>query len=84
MCSISLRCLFPEELNQLLMHVPLKMILHSLEEKEPVCSKEYRASENKIAFPESWAVGLTMFNPLSANSDQHQFSPNNIHTMSRD
>ena len=24
------------------------------------------------------------FNPLSANSDQQQFSPNNIHTMSRD
>ena len=24
------------------------------------------------------------FNPLSPNSDQHQFSPNDIHTMSRD
>ena len=24
------------------------------------------------------------FNPLSANSDQQQFSPNNIHTLSRD
>ena len=24
------------------------------------------------------------FNPLSPNSDQHQFSPNNIHTLSRD
>ena len=23
------------------------------------------------------------FNPSSPNSDQHQFSPNNIHTMSR-
>ena len=23
------------------------------------------------------------FNPLSPNSDQHQFSPNNIHTLSR-
>ena len=23
-------------------------------------------------------------NPLSPNSDQHQFSPNNIHTLSRD
>ena len=23
-------------------------------------------------------------NPLSPNSDQHQFSPNNIYTMSRD
>ena len=27
---------------------------------------------------------LTSFNPLSPNSDQHQFSPNNIHTLSRD
>ena len=26
----------------------------------------------------------TGFNPLSPNSDQHQFSPNNIHTISRD
>ena len=25
-----------------------------------------------------------LFNPLSANSDQQQFSPNNIHTLSRD
>ena len=27
---------------------------------------------------------LEVINPLSPNSDQHQFSPNNIHTMSRD
>ena len=26
----------------------------------------------------------TSINPLSPNSDQHQFSPNNIHTLSRD
>ena len=26
----------------------------------------------------------SIFNPLSLNSDQHQFSPNNIHTLSRD
>ena len=44
------------------MHVPLKITLHSLEEKKPICSKEYRASENKKAFPESWAMGLPMFN----------------------
>ena len=25
-----------------------------------------------------------LFNPLSTNSDQHQISPNNIHTLSRD
>ena len=24
-----------------------------------------------------------LFNPLSPNIDQHQFSPNNIHTLSR-
>ena len=27
---------------------------------------------------------LLSINPLSSNSDQHQFSPNNIHTLSRD
>ena len=27
---------------------------------------------------------FTCFNPLSPNSDQHQFSLNNIHTLSRD
>ena len=34
----------------------------------------------------SWKLILEnyLFNPLSANSDQHQFSPNNIHTVSRD
>ena len=27
---------------------------------------------------------VEVLNPLSPNSDQQQFSPNNIHTMSRD
>ena len=27
---------------------------------------------------------LFCLNPLSPNSDQHQFSPNDIHTLSRD
>ena len=27
---------------------------------------------------------FTCFNPLSPNSDQHQFSPNNIHMLPRD
>ena len=27
---------------------------------------------------------INLINPLSANSDQQQFSPNNIHTLSRD
>ena len=26
---------------------------------------------------------MSFLNPLSPNSDQHQFSPNDIHTMSR-
>ena len=29
-------------------------------------------------------IGTETVNPLSANSDLHQFSPNDIHTMSRD
>ena len=32
----------------------------------------------------SIATNYCSLNPLSPNSDQHQFSPNNIHTMSRD
>ena len=27
---------------------------------------------------------ILQMHPLSPNSDQHQFSPNNIHTLSRD
>ena len=27
---------------------------------------------------------LSLFNPLSPNSDQQQFSPNDVHTLSRD
>ena len=27
---------------------------------------------------------MSFLNPLSPNSDQHQFSPNDIHTMSRE
>ena len=27
---------------------------------------------------------MSFLNPLSPNGDQHQFSPNNIHTLSRD
>ena len=48
----------------ILFYFILKIVLQSLEEKKPICFKEYRcrASENKVAFPESWAVGLTMFN----------------------
>ena len=27
---------------------------------------------------------IKVLNPLSPNGDQHQFSPNNVHTLSRD
>ena len=30
------------------------------------------------------AVEVSALNPLSPNSGQHQFSPNHIHTLSRD
>ena len=29
-------------------------------------------------------IYIYFFNPLSPNSNQHQLSPNNIHTLSRD
>ena len=29
-------------------------------------------------------IGQVSFNPLSPNSDQHPFSPNNIHTLLRE
>ena len=32
----------------------------------------------------SSSVDYVVINPLSPNSDQNQFSPNNIHTLSRD
>ena len=36
-------------------------------------------------FDKMHKTGTSLFlNPLSPNSDQHQFSPNDIHTMSRD
>ena len=35
----------------------------------------------EIMCREPW---ITRVNPLSPNGDQHQYSPNNIHTMSRD
>jgi len=36
-----------------------------------------------IIFLESLPVGA-LVNPLSPNGDQHLFSPNDIHTLSRD
>ena len=49
-----------------------------------------KAKQNQLHF--SWCMSafpctnviLPLFNPLSPNSDQQQFSPNNIHTLSRD
>ena len=31
-----------------------------------------------------WDFCIRLFNPLSPNSDQHEFSPNNISTLSRE
>ena len=36
------------------------------------------------AYVRPGGVALVSVNPLSPNSDQDQFSPNNIHTLSRD
>ena len=47
----------------------------------------------RLVFPDENVIVLylflrlyrsNVFNPLSANIDQHQFSPNNIHMLSRD
>ena len=46
-------------------------------------TSESRCMRHVGTFPCTCVV-LPWFNPLSPNSDQHQFSPNNIHTMSRD
>ena len=31
-----------------------------------------------------WGSNASMINPLSPNSEQHHFSPNDIHRLSRD
>ena len=31
-----------------------------------------------------WDFCILLFNPLSPNSDQHEFSPTNIHMLSRE
>ena len=36
------------------------------------------------AIPKNPIIYAQGFNPLSPNSDQQQFSPNNVHTLSRD
>ena len=41
-------------------------------------------SKDVVSHIEKEAMGLSIFNPLSPDSDQHQFSPNNIQWLSRD
>ena len=41
------------------------------------CSSLHMLSVCKMNF-------LSLFNPLSPNSDRQQFSPNDVHTLSRD
>ena len=45
-----------------------------------MCINVFHLSDLDETHPKS----VLVVNPLSPNSDQHQFSPNNIHTMSRD
>ena len=40
-------------------------------------------ASNLVLFGLLWAIAGMLFNPLSANSDQHQFSSNDIHTLSK-
>ena len=46
-----------------------------------ICQMAYYRFHHGTAC-ENWTQGL--INPLSSNRDQHQFSPNDIHTLSRD
>ena len=41
-------------------------------------------SKEVVSHIEKETMGLSIFNPLSPDSDQHQFSPNNIQWLSRD
>ena len=49
--------------------------------------KEYLATVMVLFSPMQFVSGKfspLSFNPLSPNGDQNQFSPNDIHTLSRD
>ena len=46
------------------------------------CWEEKTTRSNRMKFTLLQSIILG-FNPLSPNSDQHRFSPNNIHTLSR-
>ena len=60
-------------------HNFLQTIHHKIEEPctLQMCLEEMLQKNNNSQLHEQ-------FNPLSANSDQDQFSPNNIHTLSTD
>ena len=50
--------------------------VNSLTEQGTVCMAIDKMCNNQFL--------MASFNPLSPNSDQHQFSPNDIRTLSRD
>ena len=41
-------------------------------------------NKNKLQQQNENSLICALINPLSPNGDQHQFSPNDIHTLSRD
>ena len=49
------------------------------------CTRQIQVCKNVEAMHVRSRVNVTReLNPLSPNSDQQQFSPNNVHTLSRD
>ena len=73
----------------------LPQIISALRQKWIIASLKQSAPSPLAIFPffylppplcqdEVWSIIFQWrFNPLSPNSDQHQFSPNNIHALSR-
>ena len=55
--------------------------------RETKWSKVSLTKEQHDCYVSTWNYRSSIVrgvNPLSANGDQHQFSPNNIHNLSRD
>ena len=52
-------------------------VIHIFKHRKGQTYEQIKLAKNRLFL-------FTCFNPLSPNSDQHQFSLNHIHTMSRD
>ena len=65
---------------------PIKINKHVLIQSDELDTKTHHLSNTRVYYhPGYYTSGeLKALNPLSPNGDQHQFSPNNIHTLSRD